>query len=120
MEIGCKTGTFGHQAVTFKTWLSRSDTDRHLREEAATRMKLFKRLRRFGLRFLAGKSGHLACSDCFQNHGLKLDAQQLGADSPKACPNCGSRTGKKLDDYWLNFLAYRFFDRGTMVRGEYG
>jgi len=44
------------------------------------------------------------CSDCFQDPGLRIDAQGFGADTDGTCPVCRSDTGKKLG------LLPAFFD----------
>lgn len=60
------------------------------------------------------------CSDCFQDHGLRLDAERIGAEDDAACPACGSRSGRKLDRERLGRLAHSFFVWGTMNRCDYG
>lgn len=62
----------------------------------------------------------VACSSCFVDRGLRLDAEQLGESSTQACPNCKSVEGKKLDKDRLEALAYRFFVWGSFWRTEYG
>jgi hypothetical protein len=62
----------------------------------------------------------LLCSNCFQDKGLKLDAAQFGANDDSACPNCGSKTGRKLGKDSIAVLAKRFFVWGTLYRAEYG
>lgn len=62
----------------------------------------------------------IACSDCFQNPGLKLDAELIGVENFGHCRNCGSSSGKKLNRSRIGTLAYRFFHWGTMVRCAYG
>lgn len=62
----------------------------------------------------------ILCSDCFTDHGLKLDAQIVGQSIDGICPQCGSSTGKKLAHEQAMTLSYRFFVRGTIVRTEYG
>jgi len=62
----------------------------------------------------------LLCSDCFQDHGLSLDARSFGVEFAAACPQCGSGSGRKLDRDRLLALADTFFVRGTLVRAEYG
>lgn len=79
-----------------------------------------------GLRIFAGLLPEhpddklILCSECFQNHGLKLDARYLGVNNPNPCPNCGSTSGRKLSRWILGGLTKRFFHWGTMVRCEYG
>ena len=60
------------------------------------------------------------CSDCFQDQGLRLDAQQIGVVDSTPCPNCGSTNGSKLDADLIGALAHRFFVWGTLQRCDYG
>ena len=60
------------------------------------------------------------CSNCFQDHGLTLDAIRIGIAKDSACPNCGAKTGRKLNRYMIENLAHRFFVWGTIHRAEYG
>lgn len=62
----------------------------------------------------------IACSACFTDRGLCLDAEQLGLEETGACPNCGVRDGKKLTKIILGELAYRFFVWGSLQNCEYG
>jgi len=62
----------------------------------------------------------VACSDCFNDQGLKLDAFLIGLDSPSPCPNCGKTSGRKLSRHLLGALAHRFFVWGTLHRCDYG
>ena len=62
----------------------------------------------------------VACSHCFQNEGLRLDAFIGGIQDGSACKRCGSQVGKKLTRVHLEILAGRFFVRGTFQRAEYG
>ena len=64
----------------------------------------------------------VACSECFCDQGLRLDAQQLGENDSSAvvCPNCGSTTGSKLTSEILSRLAYRFFVWGSWHRTDFG
>jgi len=61
-----------------------------------------------------------ACSECFQDNGLRLDAERIGVADNSACPNCGSVTGNKLTQDLVEALAHRFFVWGTLRRCEYG
>jgi hypothetical protein len=54
------------------------------------------------------------CSDCFRDQGLKLDALRIGITEDSSCPNCGSLSGGKLTKDMVEFLAHRFFVRGTI------
>jgi hypothetical protein len=60
------------------------------------------------------------CSECFEDQGLKLDAQNFGSDDASTCPNCGATSGKKLTQKAVGALAHRFFTWGTLLRLEYG
>lgn len=62
----------------------------------------------------------LACSHCFSDNGLHLDADQIGIEDSTPCPNCGRTTGKKLPEAGLVALAHRFFVWGSLVRSKYG
>ena len=62
----------------------------------------------------------LLCSECFQNRGLKLDAEKLGILNEEPCPACKSCEGKKLTKQDIVNLARRFFTLGTMHRCDYG
>jgi hypothetical protein len=62
----------------------------------------------------------LLCSECFQDEGLKLDATQFGVTDDSACPNCGSKNGRKLTKDLIIRLAHRFFVWGSFLRVEYG
>lgn len=62
----------------------------------------------------------VACSACFTDRGLKLDAEQIGIENAQPCPNCGSTTGRKLPNAGLEALAHRFFVWGSLFRCEYG
>jgi hypothetical protein len=65
-------------------------------------------------------SAALLCSDCFVDEGLRVDAHKHGLDEDGECPQCKSLTGKKLTRDHIQNLAWRFFVRGTTVRGDYG
>src|SRR5438477_216645 len=60
------------------------------------------------------------CSDCFQDPGLRIDAERVGIEVDGACPVCGSATGRKLDKQRIASVAKSFFVWGTMSRSEYG
>lgn len=62
----------------------------------------------------------LACSSCFTDHGLRLDAERLGIENRSPCSNCGALDGRKLDLPRLEHLAHSFFVRGTFQRFDYG
>lgn len=69
---------------------------------------------------MANPTTPVACSCCFSDHGLQLDAEQLGEKTAFPCPNCGAAEGHKLDAEQLEQLAYRFFVWGSFWRTEYG
>jgi hypothetical protein len=56
--------------------------------------------------------GFVACSDCFTDQGLKLDAGSIGIAESSPCPNCGRTTGRKLGRDHLGVVAHRFFCLG--------
>jgi hypothetical protein len=66
------------------------------------------------------EQGYLLCSQCFQNQGLRLDAEVIGIDDASQCGNCRSRSGRKLNGGLIQTLAHRFFVRGTFQRCDYG
>lgn len=65
-------------------------------------------------------STFVACSACFRDRGLQLDAEQIGITEESKCPNCPSTLGKKLSADALGNLAYRFFVWGSLWRPKYG
>ena len=62
----------------------------------------------------------VACSACFSDHGLQLDAEQIGEMILGTCPNCGASDQKKLPIAGLEALAYRFFVWGSLWKARYG
>jgi hypothetical protein len=66
------------------------------------------------------KTEVVACSNCFHNEGLRLDAFVGGMEDDSACPRCGSQIGRKLSRAHLEILAQRFFVSGTLRRVEFG
>ena len=62
----------------------------------------------------------LLCSQCFQDHGLRLDAERVGISRKGRCRNCGRPDGKKLDKALLHDLADSFFVNGTRSGGDFG
>jgi hypothetical protein len=63
---------------------------------------------------------HLACSECFEDQGLRLDALRLGEPSDERCPRCGRTQGRKLPKRALEHLAHRFFIWGSLHKCDYG
>lgn len=66
------------------------------------------------------KTSHIACSACFSDRGLRLDAERLGVIDTGACSNCDAIKGKKLSEEALGALAHRFFVWGSLWRCKYG
>lgn len=62
----------------------------------------------------------VCCSGCFQDEGLRLDAEFLGYEEESSCPNCGEVRGRKLCKDLLRYVAYRFFVWGTTERTTFG
>ena len=63
----------------------------------------------------------LLCSDCFQDYGLKLQAQKVGIINDNApCNCCGSTSGKKLSGELVQELASSFFVRGSVSKQKFG
>ncbi len=66
------------------------------------------------------KSKFLLCANCFNDEGLRIDAQRIGEENNSICSNCTSNKGNKLDADNAMILAGRFFVRGTYHKTEYG
>jgi hypothetical protein len=62
----------------------------------------------------------LLCSNCFEDEGLRIDANKIGIELSEECPSCKSSDGKKLTQKLIKGLAWRFFVSGTTIRCEYG
>lgn len=62
----------------------------------------------------------VACSKCFKDRGLQLDAEKIGRVLPGSCPNCGATGFQKLPMTELAALAHRFFVWGSLWRVRYG
>ena len=62
----------------------------------------------------------VACSKCFRNEGLRLDAERLGTADTLVCPGCRRTGGSKLTRERLITLASEFFVWGSVRRYEYG
>ena len=62
----------------------------------------------------------VACSNCFINEGLRLDADRLGEDDASPCPRCEAIDGRKLGSDRLAILANDFFVWGSVHRLDYG
>jgi hypothetical protein len=64
--------------------------------------------------FGRGQPEFLLCSNCFQDVGLKLEAQRIGQRREnKSCPNCETGDGYALDNKALHELQRQFFSRAT-------
>lgn len=62
----------------------------------------------------------VACSACFSDAGLRLDAEKIGRTIPGPCPNCGATNAKKLPLAGVEALAHRFFVWGSLSKARYG
>jgi hypothetical protein len=60
------------------------------------------------------------CSNCFQDQGLRLDAEGIGIEDASACPKCRGTMGRKLTSGLVAKLTHRFFVWGTLHRFDYG
>lgn len=66
------------------------------------------------------RQNYLLCSSCFQDSGLRKNAEMIGIEILKPCRNCAATHGKKLNRPMLLQLTFQFFVRGTTLRSEYG
>ena len=62
----------------------------------------------------------IVCSNCFNDVGLRLDAERIGMKLTGTCRNCGSEGFKKLPHAALGVLAHRYFVWGSLWRTRYG
>lgn len=62
----------------------------------------------------------ILCSNCFNDHGLRLDSFKIGVKNDSICPNCSSTDGRKLNKELVASLAHCFFVRGSLHRTKYG
>jgi len=69
---------------------------------------------------LSQEEDFIACSSCFIDQGLRLDAQILGQSSAGVCSNCQNSEGAKLTKDALLRLAHRYFVWGSFHRTEFG
>ena len=69
---------------------------------------------------MATPNPFIACSSCFIDEGLRLDAEHLGEDTPLPCPRCQANDGRKLGADRLATLAQHFFVWGSVHRFDYG
>ena len=59
--------------------------------------------------FFRGNQSFVLCSRCFQDTGLRIEAELIGKLSDRVCPNCSRMDGYKLDAGAACELAIRFF-----------
>ena len=69
---------------------------------------------------LESSDGTVLCSECFHDQGLRLNAEQIGIVDDLHCPNCGSKSGRKLSRHLVSLLAEQFFVCGTIKRYDFG
>ena len=62
----------------------------------------------------------VACAECFENEGLRLDATAIGGEQSSVCPRCGAIGGGKLTKRSLARLAQSFFVLGSVHRTRFG
>ena len=62
----------------------------------------------------------VACAECFENEGLRLDAAAIGRGDSFVCPRCSAIGGAKLTKQSLAILAHSFFVKGSVHRTEFG
>ena len=62
----------------------------------------------------------VACAECFENEGLRLDAAAIGREHSSVCPRCGAVGGAKLTNLSVAGLAQSFFVQGSLHRTEFG
>lgn len=69
---------------------------------------------------MSNSDSFIACSNCFSNEGLRLDAERLGETDLSPCPRCGAIIGRKLKAGQLLKLTQQFFVWGSMRKLDYG
>ena len=62
----------------------------------------------------------VACSSCFSNEGLRLDAERLGQNISSPCPRCSATESRKLTSSYLSILCQEFFVWGSAPKLPYG
>ena len=62
----------------------------------------------------------IVCSSCFNDEGLRLDAERIGESNSSPCPRCNSIEGRKLTVDRLITLAQHFFVWGSVRKYPYG
>ena len=70
------------------------------------------RILKMDLKIKGGALSHsdsfVACSNCFSNEGLRLDAERLGEEDSSSCPRCMAADGRKLSTKRLIILTQIF------------
>lgn len=66
------------------------------------------------------RSRPLICTNCLEDHGLRLNAELVAIPHALPCPHCGCRGTKKLTRDLILELASQFFIRGSHQRCQYG
>ena len=69
---------------------------------------------------LSNSPPFIACSKCFIDEGLRLDAERLGERHHSTCARCAAKNGRKLSRNRLAALAQHFFVWGSLRRFDYG
>ena len=62
----------------------------------------------------------IVCSNCFNDEGLRLDAERIGESNSSSCPRCNSIEGIKLTVDRLTTLAQHFYVWGSVRKYLYG
>ena len=62
----------------------------------------------------------VACSECFKNEGLRIDAGTMGIHDFSTCPRCEACDGKKLNRDGIEKLARSFFVNGSYHKTAFG
>jgi hypothetical protein len=68
---------------------------------------------------VAHASHHLACSYCFKNVGVSIEAKKIGELDSQECPRCKARQGLKLGKEELWTLQQKFFLAGSQPTAYY-
>ena len=99
---------------------TRMSKDRHMFGRLVTSMSsVVRRLRRSKNR--APEHGTIiVCSNCFNDEGLRLDAERIGESNSSPCPRCDSIEGRKLTVDRLTALAQHFYVWGSVRKYLYG
>lgn len=60
------------------------------------------------------------CSECFNDIGLKIEAQKIGIKNNEVCPYCRNKKGYKLNKELLDNLCHNFFVLNNTYKSFYG